>query len=146
MSNIPILKFSQELKETFNKIFFDYQLSQAWAFKYDSNQEGIDIHADLAKINVNFWITPNEANFDMNSGGMIIWKKKPKIDASFYEYNSLDSSKKLHEDVKDIESMKVPYKANRVVIFNSKLYHVTDKINFRKGYKNRRVNVTLLYD
>ena len=146
MSNIPILKFSQELKDTFKKIFLNYQLSQAWAFKYDSNREGIDIHADFAKINVNFWITPNEANFDMNSGGMIIWKKKPKIDASFYEYNSLDSSKKLHEDVKDIESMKVPYKANRVVIFNSKLYHVTDKINFRKGYKNRRVNVTLLYD
>ena len=146
MSNIPMLKFAQELKDTFKKIFLNYQLSQAWAFKYDSDQDGIDIHADLAKINVNFWITPDDANLDINSGGMIIWKKKPNIDASFYEYNSLDSSKKLHEDVKDVESIKVPYKANRVVIFNSKLYHVTDKINFREGYKNRRVNVTFLYD
>jgi tetratricopeptide (TPR) repeat protein len=146
MSNIPILKFSKELKDTFKKIFFNYQLSQAWAFKYDSNQEGIDIHADHAKVNVNFWITPDEANLDINTGGMIIWKKKPNIDASFYEFNSLDSSKKLYKEVKDVESMKVPYKANRVVIFNSKLYHVTDKINFRKGYKNRRVNVTFLYD
>ncbi len=146
MSNIPMLKFSQELKETFNKIFLDYQLSQAWAFKYDSNQEGIGIHADVAKVNVNFWITPDEANLDINSGGMIIWKKKPNINASFYEYNSLDSSKKMYEEVKDAESIKIPYKANRVVIFNSKLYHATDKINFRKGYKNRRVNVTLLYD
>jgi hypothetical protein len=44
--------------------------------------------------------------------------------------------------------MKVPYKANRVVLFLILSYIMLQtNINFdRKGYKNRRVNVTFLYD
>ena len=40
---------------------------------------------------------------------------------------------------------KVPHRANRCVLFDSKLIHVTDKMRFKPGYENRRVNVTLLY-
>ena len=145
MSNIPMLLFSQVLKNTFKGIFHDNHLTQAWAFKYDSEQKGIGIHADDANINVNFWTTPNESNLDKNSGGMIIWKKKPDINSSFMDFNSMDSSSKLLDEVSSVDSTKISYKENRVVIFNSKLYHATDNIKFKKGYKNRRVNVTFLY-
>ena len=145
MSNMAILKFSQELKYTFKHIFHKYQLTQAWAFKYDSDQKGINIHADDAQVNVNFWITESESNLDTNSGGMIIWKKKPNINASFDDFNSSHKSHKRLDEVKNIDSIKIPYRTNRVVIFNSKLYHATDEINFKKSYINRRVNVTLLY-
>ena len=145
MSNIPMLLFGQELKNTFKGIFHNNHLTQAWAFKYDSEQKGISIHADDANINVNFWITSDESNLDKNSGGMIIWKKKPDINSSFMDFNSIDSSSKLLDEVSNVDSVKVAYKANRAVIFNSKLYHATDDIKFKKGYKNRRVNVTLLY-
>ena len=39
----------------------------------------------------------------------------------------------------------IPYKANRAVIFDSDLFHKTDRIDFKDGYLNRRINVTLLY-
>jgi hypothetical protein len=39
----------------------------------------------------------------------------------------------------------IPYRQNRAVIFNSDLFHETDRISFRGGYENRRINVTLLY-
>ena len=39
----------------------------------------------------------------------------------------------------------IPYRANRAVIFNSNLFHQTDKMNFKEGYANRRINLTLLY-
>ena len=145
MSNMAILKFSRELKYTFENIFSKYQLSQAWAFKYDSDQKGINIHADAAKVNVNFWITKDESNLDTNSGGMIIWKKKPNMNASFDDFNSSHKSHKRLDEVKNIDSIKIPYRSNRAVIFNSMLYHATDEINFKKSYINRRVNVTLLY-
>ena len=145
MSSISMLLFSRQLKNTFKDIFHDNHLSQAWAFKYDSEQKGINIHADDANVNVNFWITADESNLDKDSGGMIIWKKKPHIDASFDDFNSIDNSGKLLNEVSNVDSIKIAYKANRVVIFNSKLYHATDDIKFKKGYKNRRVNVTLLY-
>ena len=145
MANKSFLEFSNELIKSFKSIFKQYHLSQAWAFKYDSRREGIGIHADDAKVNVNFWITPSSANKNPDNGGMIVWKKMPDKKATFKDFNSLKSMDKMNEDIKDADYVKVPYKANRAVIFNSKLYHVTDKIEFGDNYKDRRVNVTLLY-
>ncbi len=145
MANKAILEFSQDLKHSFPNIFKDYNLTQAWAFKYDSNLDGIGIHADDAKVNVNFWITNEDSNLDKDSGGMIVWKKKPDLDKGFKDFNSIENMNKMLEEVRDIDYIRVPYKQNRVVIFNSKLYHVTDKLDFKPGYKNRRINVTYLY-
>ena len=96
-------------------------------------------------MNVNFWITDDSANMDPECGGMIVWKKMPNKNASFHEFNSPDSMEKMKEDVKNTDYIKVPYKSNRVVIFNSKLYHVTDRVDFKDNYIDRRVNVTFLY-
>ena len=145
MANRAILEFSTELTKLFKNIFLDYHLSQAWSFKYDAKRDGIGIHADDAKVNVNFWITDDSANINPQCGGMIIWKKMPDQNASFEEFNSSDAYEKLKKDVKDVDFIRVPYKSNRAVIFNSKLYHVTDEINFKDNYKDRRVNVTFLY-
>ena len=145
MANKAILELSKELKETFPKIFSSYNLSQAWAFKYDSKQKGISIHADDAKINVNFWITDDSANLNKETGGLIIWSKKPSLDTKFSDFNSLSSIPKMEEEVKKTDSIRIPYRANRAVVFNSKLYHATDNIDFKDDYINRRINVTFLY-
>ena len=39
----------------------------------------------------------------------------------------------------------VPYRQNRAVIFNSDLFHATAPLDFKPGYANRRVNVTMLF-
>jgi hypothetical protein len=39
----------------------------------------------------------------------------------------------------------VAYRQNRVVIFNSDLFHETAPFKFRKGYTNRRINLTMLF-
>ena len=145
MANRAFLEFSNHLKKSFKKIFLNYYLSQAWAFKYDSKREGIGIHADDARVNVNFWITQDNANLNKANGGMIVWKKKPDLEASFKEFNSIESMKKMTNEVRNSDYVKIPYKSNRAVIFNSKLYHATDKIQFDDNYKDRRVNITFLY-
>jgi hypothetical protein len=145
MANKPILQFSLDLKNKLPDIFKEYNLSQAWAFKYDSEHKGINIHADDAMVNVNIWLTPDSANLDKNSGGLIIWKKKPDDLANFEEFNSEHYTKKMFKDVNNADFIRVPYKTNRAVIFDSKLYHATDSINFDSKYINRRLNVTFLY-
>ena len=145
MANKALLEFSTELKKSLNKIFLDYSLSQAWSFKYDAKREGIGVHADDARVNVNFWITNDSANMNNDNGGMIIWKKTPKDTSSFEDFNSLKSIDKIKEEIKDTDFIRIPYKSNRAVIFNSKLYHVTDKIEFKENYIDRRVNITFLY-
>ena len=41
--------------------------------------------------------------------------------------------------------MLVPYNENRVVLFNSDLFHETDRLEFKPGYENRRINITMLF-
>lgn len=39
----------------------------------------------------------------------------------------------------------VPHKPNRAVIFDSALFHQTDRYSFKQGYENGRINLTLLF-
>ena len=53
----------------------------------------------------------------------------------------------IHDFLKNAgaESITVPYRCNRAVIFDSDLFHETDRITFKDGYTNRRINITMLY-
>jgi len=46
---------------------------------------------------------------------------------------------------KGSESRYFPYRQNRMVIFNSMLFHGTQDYRFKPGYSNRRINVTFLF-
>lgn len=51
----------------------------------------------------------------------------------------------LTETLRGDANLTVPYKANRMVLFDSSLYHRTDDFRFKRGYRNRRINLTYLY-
>lgn len=77
MSAPLIQQISDELRMRMPRVFCQHTLHQAWAYKYDDLlQSGIAVHADSAAVNVNFWITPSDANLDPNSGGLVVYKVK----------------------------------------------------------------------
>jgi hypothetical protein len=39
----------------------------------------------------------------------------------------------------------VPYRRNRMVLFDSGRYHRSASYNFKPGYRNRRINLTYLF-
>jgi hypothetical protein len=141
-----LIQISNELAAALPRIFRGHPLLQWWAFKYDSELSGIGVHADFAAVNVNFWITPDEANLDPEHGGLVIWDKPAPIDWEFDKYNNVETAE-IREFLSQAgaRSVTVPYRANRAVIFDSDLFHETDRIVFKQGYLNRRINVTLLY-
>ena len=70
----PLLaQIADELRAALPTILGPHPLSYLWAFKYDSTLVGIEVHADQAAVNVNFWITRDEANLDLQSGGLVVW-------------------------------------------------------------------------
>ena len=142
----PLLfQIADDLRQTFPAIFKDHQLTQLWAYKYDSRLTGIDVHADFAAINVNFWITPDTANLNPASGGMVVYDVEAPLDWNFNTFNK--NPVRIREFLTEHDSGKtvVPYGANRIVLFNSNLFHETDTIDFKQGYENRRINITLLF-
>jgi tetratricopeptide (TPR) repeat protein len=70
-----LLQIAEELRARFPRIMKDYILLRFWAFKYDQRMVGIPVHADPAMVNVNFWLTPDSANNDAATGGMVVWDK-----------------------------------------------------------------------
>ena len=142
----PLLaQIADEFRAIFPAIFGDHPLRYIWAFKYDSSMSGIKIHADEAAVNVNFWITPDEANLDPEHGGLVVWDKMAPLNWDFGKFNGdVEATRAFLKD-SGAKSVTVPYRANRAVIFDSDLFHETDTIRFRDGYENRRINVTLLY-
>ena len=72
--------------------------------------------------------------------------KRRREDWDFARYNSDEAAIRTFMAEKDAKPIVVPHRANRAVIFDSDLFHETDKILvFQDGYENRRINVTLLY-
>ena len=140
-----LVQISEELRHTFPRIFKHHQLAQLWAFKYDSRFKGINMHADFAAVNVNFWITPDEANLDNDSGGLIVYNKEAPMHWDFKRYNQNQDA--LIEFLKSsgAESVTYAHRQNRAIIFNSDLIHKTDDFSFREEYENRRINITMLF-
>jgi tetratricopeptide (TPR) repeat protein len=144
-----VLQIAEELPALLPDIFGDRPLLQLWAYHYDSSMTGIGMHADFAAVNVNFWLTPDEAMLDPESGGMRIWDVEAPAHWRTEDFNTADPETKRQIDAflaaEGARELVVPHRQNRMVIFNSDLFHRTDDIRFREGFENRRINVTMLY-
>jgi tetratricopeptide (TPR) repeat protein len=144
--NCPLLmQIAEELGGRFPRLLGDkHRLMQMWAFKYNHTQPRTGAHTDFAAVNVNFWLTPEAAN--NGGGGLIIYNTEAPEDWDFASYNGLRGDKIgnfLAES--KAKSTAIPYRANRAIIFNSDLFHTTEAVDFKEGYDNRRVNVTMLF-
>ena len=145
-------QIAEEMRTTFPKIFKNHPLKQLWAYKYDSRAykndsplTGINAHADYAAVNVNFWVTPKAANLNYLSGGLVVYNTVAPLEWDSKTFNN--DTEKILEHLEDNNNEKsvIPYNENRIVIFNSNLIHETDKFEFKEGYENRRINVTMLF-
>ena len=145
--SVPLLaQIAEEFQAVFPDICGDLPLKYIWAFKYDSAMgEGVHIHGDDAAVNINFWITPDEANLDPQTGGLLVWDVAAPLSWDFTKFNNNQPA--IHDFLErnGAKSITVPYRGNRAAIFDSDLFHKTDAIHFKPGYENRRINVTLLF-
>jgi len=138
-----LFQIGEELRQGFPRIFAGHKLRQMWAYKYDSQLSGIELHADAAAVNVNFWITPDDANLRPDSGGLEVYLREAPLEWDFDKYNK--DQEALRSFIADSEGLAIPHRQNRAVMFNSNLVHRTDSFQFKEGYENRRINITMLF-
>ncbi len=140
------MRIAMELKERMPRLLGPQRLEHLWGFKYAPRvAKGINVHADFAKVNLNFWITPDEANLDPARGGLVIYDTPAPASWSFRDYNA---GKSLITDFlarSQSGHRRIPYRCNRAVLFNASLFHETDTIRFKDGYENQRINMTYLF-
>jgi tetratricopeptide (TPR) repeat protein len=143
----PLLaQIAEEIRTTFPAIFAPHHFHYLGAFKYDSTlSTGTNIHADNSAVNVNFYITPDDANLDPESGGMDIWDVTMPEGIDMRIYNGDEAAAKEFLGRSKARVTSVPHRANRAVIFRSDLFHKTSDCRFKEGYLNKRINVSLLF-
>ena len=134
-----------ELQARLGGIMAGHGLTQMWALNYSQDGAGTRKHADKAAVNVNLWITPNDACPDPEAAGLTVHDVAAPPDWGFSDYN-LDPARLERLVARDgCAPVHVPYRCNRAVIFDSSLIHESGGVRFRTGYTNRRINVTLLF-
>jgi hypothetical protein len=116
-----------------------------WAFKNGASQPATHAHADFAAVNVNVWLTPTTANLHQSTGGLTVYDVEAPSDWDFEVYNKQGHRITQYLAARNATGMPIPYRANRAIVFNSDLFHATQAVQFRPGYANRRVNVTMLF-
>ena len=145
LDNPLLFRIAEDLRTAMPELLGDHPVRFIWAYQYDQRLNGIGIHADAAAVNVNFWLTPDSANLDPNSGGLVVHTAKAPPHWDFDKYNNDTAAIHRFLDQENAGSVRIPYRRNRAVIFNSDLFHATDSLNFRDGFENRRINITMLF-
>ncbi|MGH8673888.1 MAG: tetratricopeptide repeat protein [Burkholderiales bacterium] len=140
-----LLQLAWELRKAFPVIFKGLPLQMMWGYKCDATLPGLGVHADAAAVNVNFWITDDAANLDPQHGGLLVYPQDAPANWGFAKYNHDPATILRYLESTGGKPLPVPYRANRAVIFDSDLFHASDRPHFREGYLNRRTNITLLY-
>jgi tetratricopeptide (TPR) repeat protein len=142
----PLLaQIAEELQAGLPAVFATHTLRYLWAFNYDSKGSGTHVHADEATVNVNFWITSDEANRDPDRGGLVVWDAAAPADWDFTQFNADVGLMEDYLARQGAKARHIPYRSNRAVIFDSSLFHQTDRFTFGTEYCERRLNITLLY-
>ncbi len=140
-----LLQIADELRSAFPEILGPHPLSQAWAFKSLDADAAIEAHADDGAISVNFWVTPDAANLRPGSGGLAVCRLPPPAEWALTGYHADKDRIAAFLEQNGSDTLIVPYRENRAVMFESRLFHRSDAPHFAPGYENRRINVTLLF-
>ena len=139
-------QIAEEIRSTFPQMIGTHAFRYLGAFKYDSElSTGTNTHADNSAVNVNFYIAPDEANMDPQSGGMDIWDVSAPPGEEMRRYNGDEALARDFLATSGARLTRIAHRANRAVIFKSDLFHKTSDCRFRKGYLNKRINVSLLF-
>ena len=129
----------------FRSCWKTHPLSQAWAFKGLEAKAAIDAHADDAAISINFWVTPDQANLNPGRGGLVVCRVPPPAAVGGQGLRRGQGSDCAFLQQHASDSLIVPYRENRAVLFESRLFHRSDAPEFATGYENHRINLTLLF-
>jgi tetratricopeptide (TPR) repeat protein len=140
-----VLQIADELRGAFPELLGEHPLSQAWAFKGLQRNSAVDVHADDACISVNLWVTATEANRQPGRGGLAVCTALPPPEWAIRGYAADRERIVAFLEQNAGHRVVVPYRENRAVLFQSRLFHYSDRPDFAEGYENHRVNVTLLF-
>lgn len=139
-----LLQLAASLQAAMPALLGHLQLAQIWGYSYAAAGTGTEMHADAGTVSVNFWITPTEACLE--GGGLILCDGAIPDDWSFADANGPAERLRVWLRRTRPPQRHIPYRGNRLLVFDGRAPHRTEPFRFREGFASRRLNLTFLFD
>ena len=122
------------------------ELVYHWAYLH-CRSAGLKPHTDAGAVTVNLYLTPDEFNLQPGTGGLILSAVRRPPPVSLIEFNSMPWADSYFEREHVGEDVRIEYRFNRAVLFDSRLFHASDQIFFANDTaQSMRMNLGLLFD
>lgn len=142
-------QIAEELKAALPSVLGPHHLSNMWSYRHRAEGGGVLAHTDLAAVTFNFWITPDSANLDPRSGGLVVYAKQEPLEWDWMQINRQKSlpevQARIEAFLEDAPEIVIPHRGNRAVMFHSNLFHRSDRFTFADDFASRRINISLLF-
>jgi hypothetical protein len=145
--DIPgLLQLADDLRKSLPGLFNGLELVDFWALMYRENKPGRP-HSDNAEITSTLWLTPDCYNLDPNSGGLMITDVLRDPNALPHEHLVYPWADEYFASKTNGDAIKIPYRQNRAVLFDAKIFHRTDDLNFNFAEPSSfRINLSFAFD
>jgi hypothetical protein len=141
-----VAQIAQALQHALPRTLGGLSLAQVWAYRHAQAGSGTTPHADIGAVSANFWPTPDAANADPSGGGLEIWPVRVPDGWDFRAMNADRARISAFLAQSGTAPVVIPYRCNRIVLFEANLFHRTQPGRFRPGFAQQRINITFLYD
>lgn len=144
-----LYQIASELKAKFPDVLESLHLQNIWCYRQAPEGDGVRAHSDQSAVTFNFWITADDANLDKEHGGLVLYDKEQPLDWDWHKTNAEKDNPAVLQHImaylEDANTLAIPYRENRAVMFYSNMFHRSDRFRFKPGYVNSRMNVTMLF-
>ncbi|MBF2053777.1 MAG: hypothetical protein IGS03_09985 [Candidatus Sericytochromatia bacterium] len=144
-----IFRLAQALRSALPGIFKQHRLKKFWMYRYSSQRhQGVQLHADAGAVNVNLWLAPDQANKNAASGGLRLFDVEAPLfenDADFHAFNHHPAQIQRYLIENKARAIDIPYRQNRLLIFNANLFHESLPYDFEADFASQRMNLTLMF-
>lgn len=107
---------------------------------------GLLPHADNANFVLNLWTTPDRFNNVIGSGGMTVWDIKAPPEASPEQFTNAQWVQAFINEREGAKTLSIPYKWNRAILFDARLFHQSQSIDFVAADKtSMRTNLSFAF-
>lgn len=141
-----ITQLADQIRARLKAVDDGIHLVKHWAIMLHRNV-GLIPHADNGSVILNYWLTPDEFNLDSESGGMRFYDVSRPSDVYAAAFGVEPGSKEYVRSRTRGESMRVPYACNRGILFDARVFHASEPVNFKgNDPASCRMNLTMVFD
>jgi len=139
-----LLRIAQELRTQVPDTLGKHTLIGMQAHKFAGEWEGSDMRAEEAAFVAVMWLTPDAANRNEFSGGLLLHTGSPCVSDCDKDFNNDAGRAEIFRKQTSIGTT-IPYKQNQMIVLSGGVPYSSQHCNFSPKFEDQRIRISLLF-